>query len=1565
MSESVSEKKDESDFSETVIPSSAGDQNADPAETREIASADRRPDRSWLPDELKHSQLGDYLLEREIGRGGMGIVFKATELTLQRSVAVKVLLNASKLDRMQALRFANESRAAAQLNHPNIVPVYGVGEDDGVHYYVMRLVSGRNLNQVIKTIRYELDIQPNAKSAATPDHRKATTAKIAGSAQPESSSGRRSESRQSKDVELSATDFRLSPTQKKYSSTRRVADNVARIGVKVADALQHAHDAGVIHRDIKPCNLILDDSGDIWVADFGLAQIRDAPTLTQTGVLLGTLRYMSPEQAVGNRAMVDHRTDIYSLGVTLCELLTLKRVIDGKTTQEILRAVTLGAPVAIRRRDPRVPADLATIVEKAMSRDPLDRYVTAGEMSDDLMRFLNNEPIRASRPPMWKRCRQWMARHRAIAATLIVAFLATFVVTAVAAAVVFEALVGERIQLEKTEAALTESEGLRLLSNAALVLPKNPALSLALAARGAVTAPGLEASTTLQKAWDDNHEYATAYYDKMSPGHVAISPDGTMVVSCDSERNFGKGAFPAILHRMNDGATTHELNNGECITSAAFSPSGQYVVTTSAPRHYVAVSEDGDLSRPPVVWDVQSGKKIRTVADTMIQRVHEGTFDPLGTRIVLCQNNSAVVYNYVTNQKEMFLRGHEGKVTYCEFSPDGRRLATLSNDNTIRIWDSSSGRESQAAIPCRTRKGHQVTLGFTAESNALAVCDLNGVSLVKIAGEDEGLQGQLLTVRHFQFAISRHQPLIALIDNVSFRVQIVNSHTLSPICELQLPGRVADVAFPLRNRHAVVACGDKMFLFDTESGQERGTLLGHTESVSHVAFGPNGDKLASVSLDRTMRLWHAKSGAERSAFSPASSDQNSTYALPTSVLSNDDKRLAVTLPASYSTVLYGADGKLLPGEFAGRTGTEFSCNTTKLATRISRTIVVTESSTSRELYRSKFATRVLEGRIVSPDQNKLFVRTETDSFLIDLNNRSRTRLGSSTESIKSVAVSKDLRTIVAGTSNGRCLVVNTDTGAHLRVRKMEFSVHSVDINADGSRYVATDSEGNVQTANCFDDEVVSTFKVPPGDQTRFIGDAARVVNWSQVKPRQIQCREAATGDVVGEISQDSRIRVSCHPELPIVAVASEQGTQIWNVTTNQKNLVTSNPSQSVAAGKKHLAIVAKGDTAELDKSQRVNLKQLLVYSFEQKKILHEESLTANPVSLRVDPETERFVMTQKSFEAAVYDFQSGEFLHNTPAQTSPIFLTAFLNANSVLTLSENLVVRICDNNGQLLTEFLLVGGQPTAVGVTPDSRLLLTADETGDISVWDTREGTEVHHLSGHTTPVRAFSFDRSGNQFCSISESDLVHLWDLRLPKPRTIDIKNAALAKLSPDGNQLLIIRRTNTKDVPLLLNLADDSRQELPEHSKILQAKFLNDGSTIGLLSADGNIELIDTRAIGQGRRRYFVGKSARDFQFTENRLIAVWHTSKLAVWETTSGSKILEYQVARSPLRNAGLGSWRPVTADGKYFTINNGSVRRVPANPLEAFGSNLNRSITEAERQQFRLDLVEDLKPQEH
>jgi len=336
--------------------------------------------------------LGDFYILRQIGQGGMGVVYEAEQISLVRRVALKVLPFASTLDAKQLQRFQNEARAAAHLHHPHIVPVYTAGCERGVHYYAMQFIDGQSLAALIEELRQPDLVGQAALPVHDPEPPDSGTTKVGTSkaACPTTLATERSWN--------DAGFFRLA----------------ARWGVQAAQALEHAHQVGIVHRDIKPANLLLSDGDHLWITDFGLARLRGDDGLTMTGDLLGTLRYMSPEQAQAGRNQVDHRTDVYSLGVTLYELVTLQPAFAGGDRHDVLRRIASEEPSAPRRLNPAVPDELEIILLKATAKHPGERYATAQELADDLSRFLEDKPIRARRPSLVQRLRRRLRRHKAV-----------------------------------------------------------------------------------------------------------------------------------------------------------------------------------------------------------------------------------------------------------------------------------------------------------------------------------------------------------------------------------------------------------------------------------------------------------------------------------------------------------------------------------------------------------------------------------------------------------------------------------------------------------------------------------------------------------------------------------------------------------------------------------------------------------------------------------------------------------------------------------------------------------------------------------------------------------------------------------------------------------------------------------------------------------------------------------------------------------------------------------------------------------------------------------------------
>ncbi|MGI9470020.1 MAG: protein kinase domain-containing protein [Rubripirellula sp.] len=399
--------------------------------------------------------LGGFRLIREISRGGMGIVYEAEQQSLQRRVAVKVLPPSPLLSQVERSRFEREGTASARLHHTHIVPVIGTGVEQGVQYCVMQYINGCSLDQLVRELQRRFKVSDEAitepdKSGSSATTESSDVKSDAGehdsgnhpasdseaSDTPPTNDGTDSHSIESpemrgiallmqnqlEDTTVPRHTDETSPDSIASSSDRPSIPstpaslplcywrNIASLGASVASALQHAHRQGVLHRDVKPGNLLLDRDGHIWLSDFGLAKMQDDQDLTVSGNIVGTLRFTAPELFQGD---VDERSDIYSLGLTLYELSTLTPAFSASDRKTLMKRVMTGNPVSPRQINAKIPRDLETIILKSIAQEPAKRYQSASEQAEDLQNFVDDRPVMARRQSAFQRGLRWCRRHQA------------------------------------------------------------------------------------------------------------------------------------------------------------------------------------------------------------------------------------------------------------------------------------------------------------------------------------------------------------------------------------------------------------------------------------------------------------------------------------------------------------------------------------------------------------------------------------------------------------------------------------------------------------------------------------------------------------------------------------------------------------------------------------------------------------------------------------------------------------------------------------------------------------------------------------------------------------------------------------------------------------------------------------------------------------------------------------------------------------------------------------------------------------------------------------------------
>jgi serine/threonine protein kinase/WD40 repeat protein len=760
------------------------------------------PSRKVTPDGRQLEQIGDYRIIREIGHGGMGVVYEAEQESLGRHVALKVLPHWAARDSLCLQRFRREARSAARLHHTNIVPVHEVGEAQGIHYYAMQYIQGQSLDEILLELRRLRKKTPPASQGAVPSSAKsdlsialagrlatgrlpAEGAKadadiLAGASGWYGDTNPKRERGQSEagmgETPVLVTDARVagpssSAVRDKSSelsdpSHTHYYRSVARVGLQVAEALAYAHAQKVLHRDIKPSNLLLDLQGAVWVTDFGLAK-EEGEDLTQTGDLVGTLRYMAPERFSGR---CDTRSDIYSLGLTLYELLALQPPYRESDRGQLIKQITTTEPPSLGLLDRYVPRDLETIVLKAIAKEPERRYQDAEGLADDLRRFLSDRPILARRTSTRERLWRWCRRNPAVASmSLGLAVMGVLLCIGSVVAVLWLSRAAEQARRAERQAQedLFESlfvqahasrtsqrpgqrlDGLKALAQAARLgraLGREPGdlLKLRNEAIACLALPDVQ----LERAWDGN-------------------PPGTNGLGFDSR-------FERYAWSVNDeGLRIGRVSDQQELMRLPTLPAervGRWLIPRFSPDgRFLAVWYAQWTSRRPVqVWDLDAdtSKPLFTLADS---------------------------------------------ATQPEFSPDGTILAIGLPDKSVCLFAPSTGRESQ-----------RLSLDLVPERLAF---DPNGGKL----------------------AVSSIQPP---------QVEVRDLKDGRVLYSLPHPAGIQGVAWHPQGRVLATACDDhRIYLWDGGSGGPRGVLEGHGWEVHDLAFDRTGEWLASFGWDMTLRLW--------------------------------------------------------------------------------------------------------------------------------------------------------------------------------------------------------------------------------------------------------------------------------------------------------------------------------------------------------------------------------------------------------------------------------------------------------------------------------------------------------------------------------------------------------------------------------------------------------------------------------------------------------------------------------------------------------------------------------------
>lgn len=1529
-----------------------------------------------IPESLR---LSGFRIVKLLGRGGMGVVYEAIEEELNRRVALKVLPASALLDSKQISRFKHEARAVAQLHHENIVPIYKVGSDQGIHYYTMQLIEGQNLSQIISSIKNH--IKSDSKSSRE-DTKRRSTAKTkedrkkedrSPGVAPGSSSRRR---------------FKIEELASALSSRRgsghdlSMYQSIAEFGAEIATALSHAHEHGVIHRDIKPSNILVDETSKPWVADFGLAMVRDNSVATKPGDIVGTYRYMSPEQATGRRFLIDHRTDIYSLGVTLYELVTQSVPFPGTEPHELLRQVSFDEPKSVRSANPAIPEELQIIITKAIAKNPHDRYETAHDFADDLRRFATGRPIQAKRASIVKQVRRWIGRHQGFVFAASLVLLMTFITSIAASAMIWNAYESEHNQLVIAEIALNRSEGTRLAAISQQLISLNPCLALCLAEVGAQNASGPEINNSLINALSETYERKALYPKNLIEQSLRISPDGRLAAGLQSLKESNSGS--AIIIDLTEGKINRTFDHQAPFTEVIFHPTSNYILTSSSNELKSAEGRQSSFQlHNAILWDVRKDDAKIVLKDSEPKTLKTNCFSRDGKIIVLpSSENTASVYDGTTGERLLQFQQHKESVIAAVISSDGRKAASLDLAGELILWTTTDatalgklelGPRSLNAIP---------QLNLTRSGDCVIVTNDEGSISYDFSRQPPA---KIAKWREPRLSIHPNLPIGVCYWNASNTLQIRNLLTGQSLSKIKLGNAPRMVSYTADGRYILAVVDSHVHAIEPLSGKEIFSLKGHSRAVLSVSSDHSFESILTSSQDHSVRVWSTNPilglrGIDQQPLTPVPTRDHWSYT---------EDRFAFATQAMYeSAVLDGGSSKLRTIESGAHFGRSFQVKKTILFQ--DHEVQLFDATASRKLQEISFPnSHVVEASFCGSTDNVLVKLRDQQWYLWNTTTASISQLQLGRSEPTKHSISPDNTKLVVTGHDGLCTVHDLMDGRLLSTLPHEEDVTELAwtkelgvFTLDAKGYLRrwkNDSETK-EPAWTVDTDGANSIELQEKSQL--------IISYHGLLEKEIRCWGLESGKLQHSTNGFRSLIVRLHPTEPLAVLAStEQGASLWNLGNGELTELTKTNTLTGGFVKNEVVL------AELGIEKHAHMHPTFFLSDSGTSALNFFDLTSKvqsrtiplnrtPTDLSFDQDSDALLLTYASWHAAIYERRSQD-QHLSPSFASNVSAIRNLPQNKRwIVASSDGTALLLDSNGKMLRTFDTTGHPIITICVSGDESKLAICDLQGGLRILEIETGKNLLTENTHQSPIRQAEFIDQGQAVLSLSESGKVIKTNLdgspSLNYSTQAGIHTFTVFK---DQLQALLICATDKLDPPIVngsATIAASAANVTVGPAELLDLKKLESTTiqTNKVLSGDVNLETSQLCLLTDSAKLQIYGSKGIELRkeidvsshhvesirwIAKNRVASLSKNNSIAVWDTLDGTLTSDL-----PSSNRGMHSqtifrsqWNPLDPWGESLITTDSQYKfmRYPVDPVSFARRNLPRSLNAEESARYLNPLI--------